>query len=283
MTLQVTDSEFKLLRDLIEERCGIYLGDEKQYLIENRLASLAEGSQCSSFGEFYIRIKNSSASADLWSAVVDAVTTNETLWLRDQHPFIVLEELIFPQFGEEIQEKKRDTISIWSAACSTGQEPYSIAMTALDFYNKAGGERACREQVQVLATDISSAALSTAMAGKYDNGSILRGLPLEKRNRYFTKQEDFWFVAENVKQMVAFKKINLQEPFFGLGRFDVVFLRNVIIYFSDSFKEDLLNRIARMLKPGGYLFLGAGETVHGYTSAFRVKEHNGCIFYQLKT
>ena len=283
MTLQVTDSEFKLLRDLIEERCGICLEDDKHYLIENRLTNLAEESKCSNFGEFFIRIKNSAASADLWGAVVDAMTTNETLWLRDQHPFSVLKDLIFPQLSEELQKKTRSTIDIWSAACSTGQEPYSIAMTALDFYNKAGGERACREQVRILATDISSAALSTAMAGKYDHGSILRGLPLDKRNRYFAQQDDFWFVTENVKQMVAFKKTNLQEPFLGLGRFDVIFLRNVIIYFSDDFKTDLLNRIAGMLKPGGYLFLGGGETVHGYTSAFRVKEGERCIYYQLKT
>ena len=283
MTLQVTDSEFRLLRDLIEERCGIFLGDEKQYLVENRLTTLAEASQCSNFGEFYIQIRNSSASADLWEAVVDAMTTNETLWLRDQHPFTVLEEIILPQFAREIQEKKRETITIWSAACSTGQEPYSIAMTALDFYSKAGAERTCPEHVQILATDISSKALATAMEGRYDNGSIVRGLPLEKRNRYFTKQDDFWVITENVRQLVTFKKTNLQEPFFWLGRFDVIFLRNVIIYFSDSFKKDLLNRIARMLNPEGYLFLGGGETVHGYTSSFRVLEHNGGIFYQLKT
>ena len=283
MTLQVTNSEFKLLRDLIEERCGIYLEDDKHYLIENRLTDLAEESKCSSFGEFFIRIKNSSASADLWGSVVDAMTTNETLWLRDEHPFTVLKDLVLPQFDEELQEKKRSTIDIWSAACSTGQEPYSIAMTALDYYQKAGGEKACREQVRILATDISSAALSTAMAGKYDDGTMLRGLPSEKRNRYFTKQDNRWLVTENVKQMVAFRKTNLQEPFLGLGRFDVIFLRNVIIYFSDDFKKDLLNRIAATLKPGGYLFLGGGETVHGYTSAFHVKEGKSCIYYQLKS
>jgi chemotaxis protein methyltransferase CheR len=156
-------------------------------------------------------------------------------------------------------------------------------MTALDFYQTAGGEKACRQQVHILATDISSAALSTAMAGKYDDLTMLRGLPSEKRNRYFTKQDNSWLVAEDVKQMVAFRKTNLQEPFLGLGRFDVVFLRNVIIYFSDDFKKDLLNRIAATLKPGGYLFLGGGETVHGYTSAFRVKEGKSCIYYQLKS
>jgi chemotaxis protein methyltransferase CheR len=281
MTLQITESEFKLLRDLIEERCGIFLREEKKYLVENRLTNLAQQSQCSNFGEFYIRVKSCPPSADLWSDVVDAMTTNETLWLRDQRPFFVLEKHLFPLLCEEIRTGKRDIINIWSAACSTGQEPYSIAMTALDYYQQWGGQQACREQIQILATDISSAALSKAVEGKYDNAAILRGLPLDKRTRHFTQQDDFWIVKENAKQMVAFKKINLQEPLFGLGRFDIVFLRNVIIYFSDSFKEELLNRVARILKPGGYLFLGAGETVHGYTSAFDVVERDGAIYYQV--
>jgi len=283
MTLQVTESEFRLLRDLIEERCGIFLGDEKQYLIENRLAGLAEESKCKSFGNFYLRIKSSPRSADLWNAVVDAMTTNETLWLRDLHPFTVLKEHLFPKLYQEIGQGKRKTIDIWSAACSTGQEPYSIAMTALDHYQKTGEEKSCREQVRILATDISSAALSKAMEGEYDNTAIVRGLPQDKLNRYFTRQDDSWVLTASVKQMVAFKKTNLQEPLFGLGRFDIIFLRNVIIYFSDTLKKDLLERIARILKPGGYLFLGAGETVRGYTSSFNLVEHNGCIFYQVKT
>jgi chemotaxis protein methyltransferase CheR len=154
-------------------------------------------------------------------------------------------------------------------------------MTALDYYQKAGGEKPCHEQVRILATDISSAALSKAIAGRYDNTSIVRGLPPDKRNRYFTRQDDSWVVKPDVKQMVAFKKTNLQESLFGMGKFDIVFLRNVIIYFSDAFKKDLLDRIARNLKPGGYLFLGAGETVRGYSSSFNLVEDNGCIFYQV--
>ena len=283
MTLQAKESEFRLLRDIIEARCGIFLGDEKKYLIENRLTDLVEQSKCKSFGDFYLRVKSSPPSADLWNAVVDAMTTNETLWLRDQHPFTILREQLLPKLNEEIRKGKRDAIDIWSAACSTGQEPYSIAMTALDYYENAGGEKACLKQVRILATDISSAALSKAIAGQYDNTSIVRGLPQDKRDRYFTRQNDSWVLRPSVKQMVAFKKINLQEPLFGLGRFDIVFLRNVIIYFSDTFKKDLLERIARILKPGGYLFLGAGETVRGYTSSFNLVEQGGCIFYQAAT
>ncbi len=283
MTMRVTETEFNLLRNLIKERIGISLGDEKQYLIENRLTRLAGETDCNNFGEFYVRIKNCQPSARLWSAVVDAITTNETSWLRDQHPFVILSERLFPQFYREIREGKRKSVNIWSAACSTGQEPYSIAMKALEFYRTAGGEKACREQVQILATDISSEALSVAMAGKYDRFSTLRGLPEESVPRFFQKRDDFWFVNECVKQIVAFKKINLQEPLFGFGKFDVVFLRNVIIYFSDSFKQDLLNRIARVLNPGGYLFLGTGESATGYTSVFDVVEHGGALFYQVKT
>lgn len=283
MTLQVKESEYRLLRDLIETRCGIFLGDEKQYLIESRLTGLAKKSKCKSFGDFYLKIKDSPPSAELWNAVVDAMTTNETLWLRDLHPFTILGEYLLPKLNNDIREGKRNTIDIWSAACSTGQEPYSIAMTALDYYENAGGKKSYRDQVRILATDISSTALSKAMAGLYDNTSIVRGLPQEKRDRYFTRQDDSWVVNPSVKQMVAFKRANLLEPFFGLGRFDIVFLRNVMIYFSDSFKKDLLERIARILKPGGYLFLGTGETVRGYTSSFNLVERNGCILYQVTT
>ncbi len=281
MTLRATESEFKLIRDLIQKRCGILLGDEKQYLIENRLAGLAQESGCASFGDFYLQMKGCSPSAKLWSAVVDAMTTNETSWLRDLHPFRILKECLLPRFREEIMAGQRDSIRIWSAACSTGQEPYSIAMTALDYYQTNGGREACHEQVRVLATEISSAALSTAKAGIYDNGSILRGLPSENLGRYFKNKDDFWVVDESPRQMVTFRQINLQEPITNLGQFDIVFLRNVIIYFSDAFKEELLNRIARLLSPGGYLFLGTGETVLGYTSAFDPIEHNGAIYYQV--
>ena len=151
-------------------------------------------------------------------------------------------------------------------------------MTALDYYRQWGGKQVCRQQIQILATDISSTVLSKAVEGKYDNTAMLRGLPHNKRTRHFTQQDDIWTAKNEVKEMVTFKKINLQEPFSGLGRFDIVFLRNVIIYFSDSFKKELLNRVARILKPGGYLFLGAGETVHGYTSAFDVVECHGAIY-----
>jgi chemotaxis protein methyltransferase CheR len=283
MTLRLKKSEFRLLRNIIETRCGIFLGEEKEYLVEHRLTGLAKDSQCKSFGEFCRRINKSPPSSDLWNAVIDAITINETLWLRDLHPFTVLREDLLPKLHQSIREGKRNTINIWSAACSTGQEPYSIAMTALDYYENAGGQKPCRDQVRILATDISSAALSKAAAGQYDNASIIRGLPQETRDRYFTRQDDSWAVKPSVKQLVAFKMANLLDPLFGLGRFDIVFLRNLIIYFSEPIKKDLLERIAGMIKPGGYLVLGAGETVRGYTSSFNPVEYNGCILYRAAT
>ncbi len=281
MTARITEPEFKLLRDFIEKQCGVLLGDDKAYLIENRLAGLLEESACSSFGEFYLKLKNSPSSRQLRELTVDAITTNETFWLRDQHPFDIFRERLLPEFREEILLGKREKINIWSAACSTGQEPYSIAMTALDFYRTSGGTPACREQVQILATDISSDAISGAKAGKYDAAAMARGLPSDME-RHFQKENASWVIRDNLKEMIAFKQFNLQGPFVGLGQFDAVFLRNVIIYFSDTFKQDLLNRVARLLTPSGYMFLGAGETISGYTMAFDVLEHGGAIYYQVK-
>jgi chemotaxis protein methyltransferase CheR len=283
MALRVGEQEFRLLRDLIEKRSGILLGNEKQYLIENRLSPLVRALKCHSYGDFYLKVKESPPTGELWTSVMDAMTTNETSWLRDRHPFVALRERLFPQFQEEIRAGKRQGINIWSAACSTGQEPYSIAMTALDCYRTCGGEKACDEQVRILATDISKAVLFRAMDGRYEPQSLRRGLPEEYLNRYFDRQDEGWTVGQKVKNLVTFKQINLQEPFVGLGPFDIVFLRNVIIYFGDKFKQELLNRIARVLAPGGYMFLGTGETVRGYTMGFDMREHSGAVFYQVSS
>ncbi|OQX04341.1 MAG: hypothetical protein BWK80_53845 [Desulfobacteraceae bacterium IS3] len=284
MPLRICHQEFRLLRDFVEQESGVSLGEDKAYLIENRLSKLAAESGCKTFGEFYLRLTASPLYDKLRASVIDAITTHETLWFRDRLPFKILEEQILPEFHKEIRAGKRGTVKIWSAACATGQEPYSIAMAALDFYIKNGyTETACCRQTQILATDISAGTLSFATAGKYDDNSISRGLPRFYLERYFQKTGNEWVLDDRIKNMVTFRLFNLKDPASGIiGPFDIIFLRNVIIYFSETFKKMLLSRIARILNPGGYLFVGTGETVGGYSDAFSLLEVEGTVFYRLK-
>lgn len=282
MTLRVNHQEFMLLRDFIKEQCGIMLGDDKAYLIENRLSRPAQDAGCKSFGAYYLELKHSSRSGSLRRKLVDAISTNETSWFRDQHPFVILQECLLPQLHEEKIAGKRSGVNIWSAACSTGQEPYSIAMTILDFSSANGPATAHLDQTKIFASDISGITLAFARAGKYDSIAIKRGLGAIHLNGYFKKEDNQWLVGDKLKTMVTFAELNLKEPFYGLiGPFDIIFLRNILIYFDDDFKKILFDRFARLLSPGGYLFLGTGETVRNYTDKFEILEHKGAIYYRV--
>ncbi len=282
MTLHITNQEFTLLRNFIEEQCGITLGTEKIYLVESRLAKLVKKAGGSCFGDLYRQLKNSSQSRYLLGMMVDAITTNETLWFRDQYPYQILSDHILPQLKARIDGGRRRKMEIWSSACSTGQEPYSIAMKVLDFFRYCDCEEACHQQVKILASDISQKSLSQARAGIYDRTAMSRGLSQEDRKRFFTEENGKWAIAEEVKRLVSFKEYNLKSLDYGMGPFDIIFLRNVIIYFSDAFKKTLLNRISSLLSPGGYLFLGAGETIRDFTKAFDILSYRGAPYYRLK-
>ncbi|MBN1848811.1 MAG: protein-glutamate O-methyltransferase CheR [Deltaproteobacteria bacterium] len=283
MALPITKQEFILLRDLIERQFGITLRDDKAYLVESRLSNLVKEINGKCYGDLYRRITNGPDSKYWLGAVVDAITTNETLWFRDQYPFKTLEKQILPLFKEEITQGKRSRIQIWSSACSTGQEPYSIAMCVIEFYKSIHRENDCYQEVNVLASDISQKALSKAKTGEYDATSMDRGLSPEHTQRFFTKKAKEWMVAENIKKLVTFKEVNLKTLGSNLGGpFDIIFLRNVIIYFSDPFKKTLFDHMSRLLSPKGYLFLGSGETVSGYTEAFEIIHDQGAIYYRLK-
>jgi chemotaxis protein methyltransferase CheR len=283
MALRITKQEFNLLRDLIEKECGITLRDDKVYLVESRLFNLVKGIGGKSFGDLYRKLTRSPESKYLLGAMVDAITTNETLWFRDQYPYQALSKHLFPQFKNEIDQGKRSKIEIWSCACSTGQEPYSIAMSVLEFYKQLNQEEECFKQVKIMASDISQRALSKAKTGEYDMTAMDRGLSPEHTARFFKKKANVWVIADNIKKLVSFKEFNLKylRPGVG-GPFDIIFLRNVIIYFSDSFKRSLFEHMTRFLAPSGYLFLGAGETVTGYSEAYEIISHDGAVYYRLK-
>lgn len=276
----ISQDEFKLLRDFIEQKCGIALGDEKAYLIETRLTKLMVESGCEDFGAFYQLVKNGTRR-DLSEKIIDAMTTNETLWFRDVHPFTILRDKFLTPMSEEIRAGRRLRIRIWSAASSTGQEPYSIAMTVREFCRTSTVLKP--EHVEIMATDISPSALFIATAGRYDPVAISRGLSTEIRDRYFKQDGRVWILDESIRKMVTFKRFNLQESPAAFGRFDVVFLRYVAIYFSDALKRTIFENLARALSPSGHLIVGAVESLRGYSNAFEPLVHAGGTYYKCLT
>jgi chemotaxis protein methyltransferase CheR len=276
--LALSEQEFSLLRILLEDWCGILVDERKSYLIESRLGTYATELGCGSFSEFYTKIKHS-ADPTIRDRVIDLMTTNETLWFRDSHPFEILKDVLLPTFKQEIREGKRNKIRIWSSAASTGQEAYSTAMVLLDAMRLSPELRQC--PVEILATDISSTALRLAMLGRYDKIAMARGLGEAYQDRYFTNSGRVWSIAPEVRKMVTLKKFNLQESFAQWGKFDIVFCRNVAIYFSDDFKRNLFRKIAGALHPQGTLFLGASESISAYSLDYKIVEHKRGVYYRL--
>ncbi|GAB4335078.1 MAG: protein-glutamate O-methyltransferase CheR [Desulfobulbaceae bacterium] len=272
--------EFRLIRDYIEKHCGIHLPDDKVYLVETRLTTLMIEQGCKTFSELYDKSVGDRTHA-LRDKIIEAITTNETYWFRDLHPFGILSEVIFKKYCDEILAGRRMKIRVWCSACSTGQEPYSIAMTFLEFIRRNPGLKP--QHIEILATDISSTVLFLGKLGRYDSLSMSRGLSEELRNRYFTTTDNkIWTISNDIKKMVTFRKLNLQENFDHLGGQDIVFCRNILIYFSQEFKQDILSRIARLLRPDGFLFLGASESIIMYTSEYDMLRHAMGLYYQVK-
>ncbi|WP_318409816.1 CheR family methyltransferase [Photobacterium leiognathi] len=270
----VNDQEYREFCRFLETQCGIVLGDSKQYLVRSRLSPLVNRFSLSSLSELLQNVI-AGRNRELRIAAVDAMTTNETLWFRDGYPFTVLAEKILP----ELAANKRP-IKIWSAASSSGQEPYSMAMTVLETQAKRPG---FLPSIQITATDISQTMLETCRAGMYDNLALSRGLSPERRRMFFEDNGDGKMkVNEKVKQMVNFRPQNLKDSYALLGKFDVIFCRNVLIYFSPEMKAKVLNQLAASLNPGGYLFLGASESLTGLTEQFEMIRCNPGIIYKLK-
>lgn len=278
-TTKINMGEFECLREYIEQNCGISLTDQKLYLIESRLTHLLVETGSQTYLDLYSKAK-ADTSLTLRNKIVDAMTTNETLWFRDIAPFEFIEKVVLKQYHRELNAKSRQKIRIWSAACSTGQEPYSIAITILEYARlQPSFPVGC---IEIVATDISPTALFLANAGRYDQIAISRGLSEELRNRYFNQEGKTWKVKDMVKKMVQLKKLNLQDSFTHLGIFDIIFCRNVAIYFSDSFKTDLFLRLAKSISMAGYFVLGSSESLSFYSSLFKMQTFDRLVYYQIK-
>jgi chemotaxis protein methyltransferase CheR len=272
-----TNTEFEQFRVFLEKTCGILLGTNKQYLVSSRLNKLMEQQKIGSLGELVQRMQ-SPMRGTLREQVVDAMTTNETLWFRDAYPFEVMKTKVLP---EMIKASPGQRLRIWSAACSSGQEPYSLAMTLDEFERSSPGQ--LRSGVQIVATDLSGSMLTACKSGEYDSLAIGRGLSPERLQRFFDpKPPGRWAVKPAIRSRVEFRSLNLLDSYAALGKFDVVFCRNVLIYFSAEVKKDILTRIHATLKPGGYLFLGASEALNGLPQLYQMVQCNPGIIYQAK-
>ena len=263
-------ASFDVLRRFLLEKSGLSLDDDKHYLVESRLAPLVRRYNLDSVDSLVQRLERSPEPA-LARDIVDAMTTNETFFFRDRAPFDKFREVILPQLLEARAAERR--IRIWCAACSTGQEPYSLAMILDEEARKYAGWR-----IDILATDIASSVLDLAREGVYSQFEVQRGLPISMLLRYFQQKGDRWQIVEHLRSRVRFDECNLISDFDELGQFDVIFCRNVLIYFNVTTKRTVLDNLCRSLSPDGYLVLGAAETVVGLTEKLAPhSQHLGLI------
>jgi chemotaxis protein methyltransferase CheR len=255
----VTPLDYDFLRKLLKERSGLDLSSDKKYLVESRLIPLARRVGLPGIAELVAKIK---AGTDaLTSEVVEAMTTNETFFFRDKIPFDHLREAVLPALVQA--RASRRALRIWCAASSTGQEPYSIAMCVKEFAALAGW------RVEILATDLSQAVLEKSRAGIFSQFEVQRGLPIQMLVKYFKQIGEFWQINADIRAMIAHRQLNLLHDFSQLGVFDVIFCRNVLIYFDQDTKIDVFRRLAKATEADGFLALGAAETVVGLTDAFK--------------
>lgn len=257
----MTPEDFDFLRKLLRERSGLMLAAEKQYLAESRLLPVARRNGMVSLNELIERLKTK-APVPLTAQVVEAMTTNETFFFRDKLPFDHFRDTIVPALIAARAREKR--IRIWCTAASTGQEPYSLAMLL-----KGMGAAIAGYRIDIVATDLSGEVLEKAKAGIYSQFEVQRGLPVQLLVKFFDQRGETWELAPELRGMVQFRSLNLLNDFSALGTFDVVFCRNVLIYFDQNCKSAVLERIARQIAEDGYLVLGAAETVIGLTDAFK--------------
>ena len=256
----MTPADYQFLQKLLKDRSGLDLSADKQYLVESRLLPIARKLGLPGISELTQKIK--AGAEDIAKQVVEAMTTNETFFFRDKIPFDHLRGTILPTLLRT--RVSRRTLRIWSAACSTGQEPYSIAMCLKEYGAELSGWR-----IEIVATDLSQGVLEKSKAGMFSQFEVQRGLPIQLLVKYFRQIGDMWQINADIRAMVQFRQLNLLHDISHLGVFDVVFCRNVLIYFDQDTKTVIFKRLAKVTANDGYLALGAAETVVGLTDTFR--------------
>jgi chemotaxis protein methyltransferase CheR len=263
----VTPPDYEYLRKLLKDQSGLDLSSDKQYLIESRLLPLARKCSLSGIPDLVQKMKGGSAS--IVTQVVEAMTTNETFFFRDKIPFDHFREMIVPEILKARAGRK--SVRIWCAAGSTGQEPYSLAMCLKEMGAALAGWR-----IEIIATDLSQEVLEKSRAGIYSQFEVQRGLPIQLLVKHFKQIGEFWQINPEIRAMVQHRQLNLLHDFSQLGTFDVIFCRNVLIYFDQDTKINIFKRLHRATEADGFLVLGAAETVVGLTENFKpCPEHRG--------
>ena len=269
--MSLEPAAFDYIRTLVRQRSAIVLDHEKVYLVETRLAPLAQREGLPSINHLVAKMR-SSAENGLHRKVVEAMATNETYFFRDLRPFEALRQVVLPALVNSPSGHGR--VNIWCGACSSGQEPYSVALLVQEHFPALAHGR-----LRIIASDMSEDMLERARKGRYNQMEVNRGLPARLLVKYFGKQDQDWTISESVRRMVEFRELNLIGVWPELPTLDVVMLRNVLIYFDQATKKNILTKIRQHLRPGGYLFLGGAETVLNLDDAFeRVDFERGSCF-----
>lgn len=259
----MTPADFDFVAQLLKRRSGLVLGAEKGYLLESRMAPVARKHNLAGLDAIIAKLRagNESLARD----VTEAMTTNESFFFRDKTPFDQFDKIMLPALLKSRATTRR--LRIWCAAASTGQEPYSLAMMLKE---KAALVKDWK--IDIIGTDLSTDVLARAKAGVYSQFEVQRGLPIQLLVKYFAKEGDQWRIKDDIRSMVQYQVMNLLDGFVGMGSFDIIYCRNVLIYFDEATKRNILERMAPLLASDGYLLLGAAETVVGLTTAFTPME-----------
>jgi chemotaxis protein methyltransferase CheR len=271
----MTPADFDYVCRLVREKSGVVLEPGKEYLVDSRLTPVALKSDLKSVSELVARLR-AAPDNGLAIRVVEAMVTTETSFFRDHHPFDTLRTTVLPELIRRRRDDRR--LNVWFAACSTGQEPYSFAMLVREHFPELTGWR-----LDLLATDVSAEVLDRAKAGRYSQIEVNRGLPAAFMVKYFRQHGQNWDLNEDIRRMISFRALNLIQPWPAIPAMDLVFLRNVLIYFDTDAKKAILTRVARVVRQDGYLLLGGAETTFNLNDSFRrVEQLKGGFFLRVE-
>lgn len=272
--MTINRADFEWVCKLVRDRAGVVLSTDKAYLVESRLAPLIKDVGVSSISQLIAQLRPQPFN-DIHRRIIEAMVTTETSFFRDNCPFDILKQYILPELIQ--QRKTRRVLNIWSAACSSGQEPYSIAILLDEHFPELFAWN-----VQLIASDISHQILDRARQGCYNQQEISRGLPPSLREKYFQHSSNKWQIDAQIRQRVDFTHVNLAENWPSMPQMDIIFLRNVLIYFDVRTKQTILTKARQLLQPDGYLFLGGGETTLNLDPAFKPIQLDKAICYRLR-
>ncbi len=273
--------EFEKIQNFIQETCGIEFDDQKSGLLERKLNWIIKNTPNTTLEELYFKICLRK-DTELIQSLIENIAVNETFWFRDAAPWLILEKILIPEYINEFRAKKRYRVRIWSAACSYGQEPYSIAMCIDNYLKKHDITDIRLSDFEIVATDISKNALEIARQGKYDSISMSRGIDESYKQKYFVCEDRSWKISDEIIRAIDFRHFNLISDSMNYDEFDLVYCRNVMIYFSEKNKREIYNKIYKSMKTKGTLFIGSAEILDDYSQFFSMEQNEIGVYFTKK-